>query len=221
MRMLLLLSALALSPNQPVSPHAHANVATRVSVRVDSDSVLNAAILADMAAAFANVAKRHGYDRAKGVPGWLETPYLASASTRPDIPDFFSRRKAYAEDLGAHVDTIALIIVGRRLKEAGMDVVRTNEMRQAFLAGFKRSDARLRTMLGAMRRQSIVALRLHEFLVEIDPHVSVNPKDPDKLIFDRPADQRRYLELATAIDAANAQMEQAAAASQTTASTQR
>jgi hypothetical protein len=74
-------------------------------------------------------------------------------------------------------------------------------------------------MLAAMRRQSIVALRLHEFLVEIDPHVRVNPQDRDKLIFDRPADQRRYLELATAIDAANTQMEQATP-NQTTASGQ-
>jgi hypothetical protein len=219
MRMLLLLSALALPANQPVSARVHADVATRVSVRADSDSVLHAAILADMAAAFAQVAKRNGYDRKKGVPGWLEAPYLASASTRPDVAEFFLHRKAYAEDLGAHVDTIAMIIVGRRLKAAGMDVVRTNEMRQAFLYGFKKSDAKLRTMLAAMRQQSIVALRLHEFLVEVDPHVRVNPKDPDKVIFDRPADQRRYLELATAVDEANAQMEQATP-TQTTASAQ-
>jgi hypothetical protein len=217
MRMLLLLSALALSPNQPVSARADANVAARVSVRADSDSVLHAAILADMAAAFAQVAKRNGYDRKKGVPGWLEAPYLASATTRPDVAEFFTHRKAYAEDLGAHADTIAMIIVGRRLKAAGMDVVRTNEMRQAFLYGFKKSDARLRTMLAAMRQQSIVALRLHEFLVEVDPHVRVNPKDAEKVIFDRPADQRRYLELATAVDEANAQVEQATP-NQTTAS---
>ena len=221
MRMLLLLSALALSPNEPASARIDVNVATRISVRADSDSALYAAILTDMAAAFAQVAKRNGYDRQKGVPGWLETPYLASASTRPDIPEFFLHRKAYADDLGTHVDTIAMIVVARRLKAAGMDVVRTNEMRQAFLVGFKKSDAKLRTMLAAMRRQSIVALRLHQFLVEIDPHVRVNPKDPNKLIFDRPADQRRYLELATAVEAANEQMEQAATAIQTTASAQR
>ena len=217
--MLLLLSALALSPNQPVSARAHADVAARVSVRADSDSVLNAAILADMAAAFAQVAKRNGYDRQKGVPGWLEAPYLASASTRPDVAEFFLHRKAYAEDLGAHVDTIAMVIVARRLKAAGMDVVRTNEMRRAFLFGFKKSDARLRTMLAAMRQQSIVALNLHEFLVKVDPHVRINPKDADKVIFDRPADQRRYIELATAVDEANAQMEQATP-TQTTASAQ-
>jgi hypothetical protein len=219
MRTLLLLSALALSPNPPAPARIDDNIATRVSVRADSDSALNAAILADLAAAFAQVAKRNGYDRQKGVPGWLETEYLASASTRPDVPEFFAHRKAYAEDLGAHIDTIAMVVVGRRLKAAGMDVVRTDEMRRAFLLGFKKSDARLRTMLAAMRRQSIVALGLHEFLVEIDPHVRVNPKDPEKLIFDRPADQRRYLELATAVDAANAQMEQATP-NQTTASAQ-
>ena len=120
-----------------------------------------------------------------------------------------------------HVDTIAMAICARRLKEAGMDVVRTKEMRQAFLYGFAKSDARLRAMLGAMRRQSIVAIRLHQFLVEVDPYVRVNPKDPNGVLFDRPADQRRYTELATAIDAANAQMEQATAATQTTASSQR
>jgi hypothetical protein len=219
MRMLLLLSALALPPNQPVSAHVHAGVGMRVSVRADSDSALNAAILADLAAAFAEVAKRHGYDRQKGVPGWLEAPYLASARTRPDVPEFFANRKAYAEDLSAHIDTISMVVVGRRLKAAGMDVTATKERRQAFLYGFQKSGARLRTLLAAMRRQSIVALRLHEFLVTIDPYVRVNPKDPNTVMFDRPADQHRYLELATAIDAANDQMQQAATPSQTTAST--
>jgi hypothetical protein len=218
MRVLLLLSALSLPSIQPVFARGHADVATHVSVRTDVDSALNAAILADLSAAFAQVARRNGYDRQKGVPGWLEAPYLASASTRPDVPEFFAHRKAYAEDLSAHADTIAMNIVGRRLKEAGMDVVRTKQMRQAFLMGFAKSDAKLRTMLGAMRRQSIVAMRLHEFLVEIDPHVRVNPKDPNTVLFDRPADQRRYLELADAIDAVNAQVEEATAASQRTAS---
>lgn len=221
MRTLLLLSALALSPKHPVSPSGQAEVASRVSVRADSESALNALILADLAVAFAEVAKKHGYDRRKGVPGWLEAPYLASASTRPDIPEFFESRKAYAEDLASHADTIAMIIAARRLKEAGMDVVRTKEMQQAFLYGFKKSDVKLRTMLGAMRRQSIVALRLHEFLVEIDPYVRVNPKNPETVLFDRPSDQRRYFELATAIDAANDQVDRATAGSQTTASAQR
>ena len=221
MHVLLLLSALWLPTSEYVPAHRHGDVARRISVRADSDSALNAAILADLAAAFAQVAKRNGYDRQKGVPGWMESEYLASASTRPDIPEFFAHRKAYAEDLSAHVDTIAMIVVGRRLKAAGMDVVKTAEMRRAFLFGFQKSDARLRGMLAAMRRQSIVALRLHEFLVQVDPFVRVNPKDPSTVIFDRPADRRRFDELATAIDAANAQMEQATAATSASSGTQR
>jgi len=60
-----------------------------------------------------------------------------------------------------------------------------------------------------MGRQARIAITLHNFLVKIDAHVALNAKG-DGLVFDRPMDQRRYDELAVAIDAANDQLVQAA-----------
>ena len=196
MRALLLVSALLLPPR----PAAGATE-PRVSVRADSDSVTAAAILQDVSAAIEEVARRNGYDHDNPVAGWLEMPYLASASSRPDVAEFFTKQQAYAADLSAHIDSIVTSVVQRRIE--------SEEMRAAFMRGFGRSAERQQAILASMGRQARLAITLHNFLVKIDAHVALNAKG-DALVFDRPADRRRYDELAVAIDAANGQLMQAA-----------
>ena len=196
MRALLLLSALLL-PTRP----AAASIAPRASVRADSDSVVAAAIMSDFTAAVAEVARRNGYDHDSPIAGWLEMPYLASASSRPDVAEYFTKQAAYAADLSAHMDSIVKTIVGQRIG--------SEEMRAAFMRGFSRSAEKQHAILQAMGRQARVAVTLHNFLVKIDAHVALNAKG-DGLVFDRPMDRRRYDELAVAIDAANEQLVQAA-----------
>ena len=209
MRALLLVTTLLLPSREPARPHTGDLLPARVSVRADSDSVLVMGILTDLAAAFDEVARRNGYDQDAAIDGWLDLPYMASASSRPDVADYFTRRGAFAADLAAHMDSIATIVVKRRLDGAGMRVLEADSMRAAFLRGFHKNGAKQAMILESMRRQSRVALRLHEFLVKADAHIALNPKT-NTLVFDRPADKRRYDELAIAIDAANEQLEQAA-----------
>lgn len=204
MRALLLVSALLLPPRP-----AAASIAARVSVRADSDSVIAVAILNDMTAAIEDVARRNGYDQSARPAGWLEKAYLASASSRPDVAEYFTKQQAYATDLSAHMDSIVTQIVTRRLDEAGYPVMRKDEMRTAFLRGFHKSGDKQRAILESMGRQARIAITLHNFLVKIDSHVALNAKG-DGLVFARPMDQRRYDELAVAIDAANDQLVQAA-----------
>jgi len=204
MRALLLVSALLLPPRP-----AAASAMPAVSVRADSDSVIAVAILQDLAAAIDEVARRNGYDHNTPVAGWLEMPYLASASSRPDVAEFFTKQQAYATDLASHMDSIVTAIVTRRLDEAGYPVMQKDEMRTAFLRGFHKSGDRQRLILESMGRQARLALTLHNFLVKVDAHVALNAKG-DGLVFDRPTDRRRYDELAIAIDAVNAQLVQAA-----------
>jgi len=196
MRALLLVSALLLS-TRPAS----ASVDVRASVRADSDSVVAAAIMSDFTAAVAEVAHRSGYDHDNPIAGWLEMPYLASASSRPDVAEYFTKQAAYAADLSAHMDSIVKEIVERRIG--------SEEMRAAFMRGFSRSADKQHAILASMGHQARVAIILHNFLVKIDAHVALNAKG-DGLVFDRPMDRRRYDELAVAIDAANEQLVQAA-----------
>jgi hypothetical protein len=196
MRALLLVSALLLPPRP-----AAASMRPPVSVRADSDSVVAAAILEDVSAAIAEVARRNGYDQNNPVTGWLEMPYLASASSRPDVAEFFTKQQAYAADLSAHIDSIMTTIVQRRIEG--------EEMRAAFMRGFNRSADKQHLILESMGRQARIALTLHNFLVKVDAHVALNAKG-DALVFDRPMDRRRFDELTVAIDAVNAQLVQAA-----------
>jgi hypothetical protein len=218
MRILLLLSALALPAREPVTTVA-SPVASRVSVRADSDSVVLAKIMADMVAAMAEVARRNGFDQTTQPAGWMEVSYLASASTHPEVPDYFMRYGAYAEDLDLHIDSIVVSISKRRFHEGGYDAKTELEMRSAFMRGFGRTREKQRLMFAAMRRQATIALRLHEFLVKVDARVAVDPKD-NTIVFDRPAEYARYNELAIAIDAANEQVAQLSGQAQATASTQ-
>ena len=197
MRALLLVSALLLPPQ----PAAALAIEPRVSVRADSDSVVAAAILNDVTVAIGEVAQRNGYDQNTPIAGWLEMPYLASASSRPDVAEFFTKQQAYAADLSAHIDSIVTTVVQRRIEG--------EEMRAAFMRGFNRSADKQHKILESMGRQARIALTLHNFLVKIDAHVALNAKG-DGLVFDRPVDRRRYDELAIAIDAVNAQLVQAA-----------
>lgn len=203
MRALLLVSALLLPPRPAAA------MRPPVSVRADSDSVIAVAILSDLAAAIEDVARRNGYDHKNPVSGWLETPYLASASSRPDVAEYFTKQQAYAADLSSHMDSIVTAIVTRRLDEAGYPVMQKDEIRAAFLRGFHKSGDKQRMILESMGRQARLALTLHNFLVKVDAHVAPNAKG-DGLVFDRPMDHRRYDELAVAIDAVNAQLAQAA-----------
>ena len=196
MRALLLVSALLLPPRP-----AAALMRPAVSVRADSDSVVAVEILQDLTTAIEEVARRNGYDHKNPVTGWLEMPYLASASSRPDVAEFFTKQQAYAADLSAHMDSIVTAIVQRRIESA--------ETRAAFMRGFNRSAEKQQLMLTSMGRQARLALTLHNFLVKIDAHVALNAKG-DGLVFDRPMDRRRYDELAVAIDAVNAQLVEAA-----------
>lgn len=197
MRALLLVTALLLPPR----PATASAIGPRVSVRADSDSVIAVAILNDVTAAIGEVARRNGYAQGTPIAGWLEKPYLASASTRPDVAEYFTKQQAYAADLSAHMDSIVTAIVRSRIS--------TEEMRAAFMRGYNRSADRQRAMIATMGRQARIALTLHNFLVKVDAHVALNAKG-DALVFDRPMDRRRYDELAIAIDAANAELAQAA-----------
>jgi hypothetical protein len=220
MKILLLLSALVLPTHEAVSatpiPSAHA----QVSVRADSDSVVIVGILADMTAAMAEVARRNGFDQSTGPAGWLETSYLASASSRPDVAEYFRSYAAYAVDLDAHIDSIVGGIAQRRFHSAGYDAKTEAEMTAAFMRGFAKTRDRQHLLYVAMQRQSKIALRLHEFLVKVDGRVAVDPKDDKALVFVKPMEHRRYNELAIAIDAANEQVAQLSGQTQTTASGQ-
>lgn len=202
MRILLLVSALVIPPRQPAQPAADAAVIARVSVRADSDSVIAVGILKDLAAAFDEAGRQYGYDYTDPLEGWLEPAYLASATSRPDIAEHFLHKQAYAAFLGTHMDSIVTAVVQRRLDAAGMPVMQQDEVRAAFLRGFHKNGDKQRAMLEAMARQARVALTLHDFLVKIDARVALDPKT-NTLVFDRPIEQRRYNELAIAIDAAN------------------
>jgi hypothetical protein len=219
MRTLLLLSALWLPPRHDMTLDVHSIAASRISVRADSDSVVMAKIMTDMVAAMAEVARRNGYDQAAQPQGWLEAPYLAAATDRPDVPDYFMRYGAYAEDLDLHIDSIAASIAKRRIHEGGYDPKTEAEMQAAFMHGFGKTRERQRVLFTAMRRQATIAIRLHEFLVKVDKRVSVDPKD-NKLVFEKPIEHRRYNELAIAIDAANEELAQLSGQAQTTASKQ-
>ena len=220
MRTLLLLSALVLPTREAVSatpvPAAH----IQVSVRADSDSVVIVGILSDMTAAIAEVARRNGFDQSTGPAGWLETSYLSSASARPDVAEYFKSYAAYAADLDAHIDSIVGGIAQRRFHSAGYDAKTEAEMTAAFMRGFAKTRDRQHLLYTAMQRQSMIALRLHEFLVKIDARVAVDPKDDKALVFVKPREHRRYNELAVAIDAANEQVAQLSGQTQTTASGQ-
>ena len=207
MRALLLISALVLPPRQAEAAPDHDALAARVSVRADSDSVLAVGILKDLAAAFAEVARRNGYDLDATIDGWLEPSYIAAASTRPDIAEYFMHREAYAADLATHMDSIATTVVQRRLDAAGYPVMEKDGMRDAFLRGFHKSEDKQRMVLESMRRQARIALRVHDFLVKVDERVSLDAKGA--YVFKRPADKARWNELAVAIDAANDQVAQA------------
>jgi hypothetical protein len=219
MHILLLLSALALPARQPAVATIATAASARISVTADSDSVVMAKIMTDMAAAMAEVARRNGFEQAAQPAGWLEPAYLAAATDRADVPDYFMRYGAYAEDLDLHVDSIAASIAKRRFHEGGYDPKTELEMRAAFMRGFEKTRERQRLMFTAMRRQATIALRLHEFLVKVDARVAVDPKD-NKLVFDRPLEHRRYNELAIAIDAANDEVAQLSGQAPATASTQ-
>ena len=208
MRTLLLLSALWLPVHREAAPASNVGMTTRVSVRADTDSALFVGIISDLTVEMNAVARRHNYDATAGVPGWLEPAYLASASTRPDVAQYFTARAAYTAELATRLDTIAATIVDRRLHAMGYDVMRSRDLRAAFFRGYARSAGRQKMMFGAMRRQATVALKLHEFLVKVDAHVAVDAKDSTLVNFDRPADRARYLELATAMDIANQQLDQ-------------
>lgn len=201
MRTLLLLSALVLPPRE-------ANLA-RVSVRADTDSVVAVGIITDLAAAFDEVARRHGYDPKATVDGWLEPSYLAFPSKRPDVAEYFVKREAYASDLAAHMDSIAIAVVQRRLDAAGYPVMQKDEMREAFLRGFHKNGDRQRMLLESMQRQARVALKLHDFLIKAEPRIAIDPKK-NTLVFERDLEARRYHELSIAIDAANDQLARAA-----------
>ncbi|HET9003096.1 MAG TPA: hypothetical protein VFN39_03750 [Gemmatimonadaceae bacterium] len=196
MRALLIVTALLLPPR----PATASAIEPRVSVRADSDSVIAVAILNDVAAAVGEVASRNGFDQNAPIAGWLEMPYLASASSHPDVEVYFTKQAAYAADLSAHMDSIVTAIVQNRIS--------SEEMRAAFMRGYNRSADRQRAMVATMGRQARIALTLHNFLVKIDAHVALNAKG-DGLVFDRPKDRRRYDELAVAIDAVNTELAEA------------
>ena len=217
MRTLLLLSALALPVGQPAIVSIVGTGTARISVTADSDSVVLANIQSDMNAAIAEIARRNSFDRNTPPTGWLEPAYLASASTRPDVAEYFTHYAAYAADLDSHVDSIVVSITKRRFHEAHYEPQHEQEMRVAFMRGFGRTRERQRQMFAAMRRQAAIALRLHEFLVKVDPRVAIDPKD-NLLVFDKPLEYRRYNELAIAIDAANARVAELGSQAQTTAS---
>jgi hypothetical protein len=220
MRTLLLLSALWLPARVEATPAIHLSAASRISVRADTDSVVTARITADMAAAMAEVARRNGFDQSSTPAEWLETSYLASASARPDVAEYFTHYAGYAADLDAHIDSIASEIVQRRFHEAGYSPKDEGELRAAFMRGYNRTHDIQHQLYVAMRRQSTIALRLHEFLVKADARIAVNPKDEKALVFTKPLEHRRYNELAIAIDAANEQVAQLSGQSTTTASNQ-
>jgi hypothetical protein len=216
MRILLLLSALVMPPSKPAATLG-VSAAARISVRADTDSVVTANIMSDVAAAMAAVAQRNGFDQTTSPTGWLEPTYLAAASTRPDVAEYFSHYAAYATDVEAHIDSIVAGIAQRRFHEAGYDAKVEADLYAAFMRGYDRSRERQHQLYAAMRRQSNIALRLHEFLVKVDARVSVNAKD-NTLAFQKPLEHRRYNELAIAIDAANDEVAQLSGQAQTTAS---
>jgi hypothetical protein len=76
MRILLLLSALALPAREPVVASIASPTAARVSVRADSDSVVMAKIMSDMVAAMAEVARRNGFDQTTHRSCWLVLSFL-------------------------------------------------------------------------------------------------------------------------------------------------
>ena len=220
MRILLLLSALVLPPRTAASATSLPTMHAQVSVRADSDSVVIVGILTDLSAALAEVARRNRLDQTTTPAGWLETAYLTSASSRPDVAEYFRSYAATAMDLDAHIDSIVDGIVQRHFHSAGYDAKTEAEMTAAFMRGFAKTRERQHLLYVAMQRRSKLALRLHEFLVKIEGRVAVDPKDNEALVFMKPMEHRRYNELGIALDAANEQVEQLSEQTQTTASGQ-
>lgn len=206
MRILLLVSALALPPRQPM----HETPDTAAAARASMPSAIVVGILDDLAAAFDEVGRRNGYDYQAKVEGWLEPSYVSSARKRRDIAEYFLAKQAYARDLDAHLDSILDVVVQRRIDGSGMAPEYQEEMRAAFLRGFEQAHEKHRAMLRAIERQARVALAMHDFLVRIDARVAVNPKTKT-LVFAREIEHRRYVELSLAIDAANELLAEAGA----------
>ncbi|HEX2781930.1 MAG TPA: hypothetical protein VHM30_20650 [Gemmatimonadaceae bacterium] len=206
MRILLFVSALALPPRQP----AHEIPDTSAAARASAPSAIVVGILDDLAAAFDDVGRRHGYDYQAKVEGWLEPSYVASARKRRDIAEYFLAKQAYAQDLNAHMDSILNVVVERRIDESGMTPDQQEEMRAAFFRGFEKANEKHHLMIRAIERQARVALAMHDFLVRIDARVAVNRKTK-ALVFARETEHRRYVELSLAIDAANELLAEAGA----------
>jgi len=168
-----------------------------------STAAVYAGVIADMTTAIHNVARKHRFDLDSMPAGWLEATYMANASARPDVGEYFTRYAAYAAEVDARLDSIIDSVTTRRFAMANFAAKDAQELRAGFDRGLAKTKTGQRDMIAAMKQQAAAALRLHEYLVRVDPRVSLSPKD-STLVFDRPAEYDTFMKLAAATDSANA-----------------
>jgi hypothetical protein len=184
--------------------HVDKSSDTTAAARSDTaSSAMYAGVIADMTTAIHDVARKHNFDLESMPAGWLEATYMANASARPDVGEYFTRYGAYAAEVDARLDSIIDSVTTRRFAMANFSAKDAQELRAAFDRGLARTKAGQRDMIAAMKQQAAAVLRLHEYLVRVDARVSLSPKD-STLLFERPAEYETFMKLSAATDSANA-----------------
>lgn len=101
----------------------------------------------------------------------MTTPYLAGASSRPDIRQYFRNYLAYVGELETRLHVIADSVIDAHFARAGFDAATEGKLKGAFKRGFARTRENQTQMNAAMRKYAEDALRVHEFLASVDARV--------------------------------------------------
>src|SRR5436190_653605 len=123
----------AATKTDSASPAAVATQADNVPTdSIAKENWVFAGVIADMTTAIHDVARKHNFDLDSMPPGWLEAKYLANASARPDVGEYFTRYAAYAAEIGAHLDSIIDSVTIRRFAMAKFSAKDEKDLRAGF-----------------------------------------------------------------------------------------
>lgn len=140
-------------------------------------------------------AERYGFALGEEPEGWNRRPYIASARTRPDIGEYFTKYAAYAADLEARLDALTDSVATRRIALAEFSASDAEDFTERCRRELAKSTAVRKQVVAAMARQAQAALAIHQLLVEIDPRVSLDADG--ELAFQVDQERRRYEALAS------------------------
>jgi len=124
---------------------APATAATQAD-NVPKDSIAKenwvfAGVIADITTAIHDVARKHNFDLDSMPLGWPEPKYLANASARPDVGQYFTRYAAYAGEIDVRLDSIIDSVTTRRFRMAKFSAKDAQELRAGFDHGLAKTKA--------------------------------------------------------------------------------